>query len=74
MRFLPNRRALSIMQGAVRSAGFLAPRPETKQTRQLTRLTNRDTMRTFDITPDGTRIVFDRLRDNADIVLIDRVK
>jgi hypothetical protein len=28
-------------------------------------------MRTFDITPDGTRIVFDRLRDNSDIVLID---
>jgi hypothetical protein len=29
-------------------------------------------MRTFDVTPDGTRIVFDRLRDNWDIVLIDR--
>lgn len=28
-------------------------------------------MRTFDITPDGKRIVFDRLRDNSDIVLID---
>jgi Tol biopolymer transport system component len=27
--------------------------------------------RTFDITPDGTRIVFDRLSENADIVLID---
>jgi hypothetical protein len=29
-------------------------------------------MRTFDITPDGQRIIFDRLRENADIVLIDR--
>jgi hypothetical protein len=28
-------------------------------------------MRTFDVTPDGKRIVFDRLRDNSDIVLID---
>ena len=28
-------------------------------------------MRTFDITPDGNRIVFDRLRENSDIVLID---
>ena len=27
--------------------------------------------RTFDVTPDGTRIVFDRLRQNADVVLID---
>ena len=29
------------------------------------------TIGTFDITPDGTRIVFDRLRDHADIILID---
>ena len=28
-------------------------------------------MRTFDVTPDGQRIVFDRLRENSDIVLID---
>jgi hypothetical protein len=28
-------------------------------------------MRTFDITPDGKHIVFDRLRDNFDIVVID---
>ncbi len=41
------------------------------KSRQLTQLANRDAMGTFDITPDGTRIVFDRLRDNSDIVLID---
>jgi hypothetical protein len=28
-------------------------------------------MRAFDITPDGQSIVFDRLQDNSDIVLID---
>jgi hypothetical protein len=28
-------------------------------------------MRTFDITPDGKEIVFDRIRENSDIVLID---
>jgi hypothetical protein len=28
-------------------------------------------MRTFDVTPDSKEIVFDRLRDNSDIVLID---
>ena len=27
-------------------------------------------MRTFDITPDGKQIVFDRLRENSDVVLI----
>ena len=43
----------------------------TKQTRRLTRLNNRGAMRTFDIAPDGKQIVFDRLRENSDIVLID---
>ena len=45
---------------------------ETKQTRQLTRLTEQGTIRRFDITPDGKNIVFDRVRQNSDIVLIDR--
>jgi hypothetical protein len=31
-------------------------------------------MLTFDITPDGKQIVFDRLRENSDIVLIDLPK
>ena len=30
-------------------------------------------MRTFDITPDGKQIVFARLRENSDIVMIDRI-
>jgi hypothetical protein len=43
----------------------------TMHSRRLTRLNNPATMRTFDITPDGRRIVFDRLRENSDILLID---
>jgi hypothetical protein len=31
-------------------------------------------MRAFDIAPDGKQIVFDRLRDNADVALIDLPK
>jgi len=31
-------------------------------------------MRTLDITPDDKEIVFDRARDNSDIVLIDLSK
>jgi Tol biopolymer transport system component len=42
----------------------------TKKTRQLSTFNSRAT-RTFDITPDGKRITFDRLKDNSDIVLID---
>jgi hypothetical protein len=43
----------------------------TMQDRRLTRLDDSGTITTFDITPDGKRIVFDRLRDHSDIVLID---
>lgn len=45
----------------------------TKKTRQLANFDSRLT-RTFDITPDGKQIVFDRLRENSDIVLIDLPK
>jgi hypothetical protein len=71
LRFTRDGRALIYMQGAARAQDFWMLNLETMQTRQLTRLTRRDSMRTFDIMPDGKRIVFDRLRDNSDIVLID---
>ena len=44
----------------------------TGKRRQLTRFTDRRRLETFDITPDGRGIVFDRVQDNSDIVLIDR--
>ena len=44
-----------------------------RQTR-LTQLGNKGTLRAFDITPDGKHIVFDRVRQNSDIVLIERPK
>jgi Tol biopolymer transport system component len=40
-------------------------------TRPLSRLADRGGLHTFDITPDGKEIVFDRSRENSDIVLID---
>lgn len=52
----------------------------TQKTRQLTRLSDQgrlgrfDVTPGFDITPDGKHIVFDRSRENADIVLIDLPK
>jgi len=43
----------------------------TMGSRRLTRLSNSSVMRTFDIAPDGDRLVFDRLRENSNILLID---
>ena len=62
------------MQGLSMLQDFWLLDLTTKTTRQLTRLNNSAAMRTFDITPDGKQIVFDRLRENSDIVLIDLPK
>jgi hypothetical protein len=41
------------------------------RSRRLTRLSSSAVMRTFDITPDSKRIVFDRLSEDSEILLID---
>jgi hypothetical protein len=41
------------------------------KTRQLTRLENHGALRTFDITAGGQSIVFDRSKQNSNIVLIE---
>jgi Tol biopolymer transport system component len=71
-RFLPDGSGLVYMLGTT-TAGqdFWLLDLATMHSRRLTRLNNPATMRTFDITPDGRRIVFDRLRENSDILLID---
>ena len=43
----------------------------TLRSRVLTELQSPASMRTFDITPDGKAIVFDRINTNSDVVLID---
>ena len=44
---------------------------DTRTKTHLAQLTGRFATLGFDITPDGKRIVFDRVNDNSDIVLID---
>ena len=72
MRFLPDGKGLVYMKSSTNfQVDFWILDLATMQNRPLTRLDDAGTIRTFDITPDGRRIVFDRLRDNADIVMID---
>jgi Tol biopolymer transport system component len=72
VRFLPDGSGLVFMSGSGFSQDFWLLDFATMESRRLTRLDPTATMRTFDITPDGKRIVFDRLSENSDIVLIER--
>jgi Tol biopolymer transport system component len=71
MRFLPDGSGLVYMRGLGPSQDFWLLDLATMKSRQLTQLDTTATMRTFDITPDGQRIVFDRLGEDSDIVLIE---
>jgi serine/threonine protein kinase/Tol biopolymer transport system component len=71
-RFLPDGTGLVYMLGSTLAGqDFWLLDLSTMRSRRLTRLSNPAVMRSFDITPDGNRIVFDRLREDSDILLID---
>jgi len=71
MRFLPDGSGLVFMRGLGPAQDFWLLDLATMKERRLTSLDPSATMRTFDITPDGQNIVFDRLSLDSDIVLIE---
>ena len=73
-RFSPDGKSLIYMQGLLASQDFWLLDLASMKSRPLTRLQNRATMQTFDITSDGKQIVFDRLRENSQVVMIDLPK
>ena len=74
VRFLPGGKSLIYMQGLLASQDFWLLDLASMKSRPLTRLQNRASMRTFDVTSDGKQIVFDRLRENSHVVMIDLPK
>jgi len=74
-RFLPDGRRLVYLQGEIIGAqDFWLLDMTTNAPRQLTRLSVGQGTNSFDITPDGTHIVFDRLVERSNIALIELPK
>jgi len=74
VRFLPDGKSLIYMGGLLESQDFWLLDLASMKSRHLTKLQNRAAMRTFDVTSDGKQIVFDRLRENSQVVMIDLPK
>jgi Tol biopolymer transport system component len=70
-RFLPRGKQVVALLGDYLHQNFWIVDLETGQRRQLTNLKPGYSITSFDVSPDGRQILFDRVRQNSDIVLID---
>ena len=70
-RFMPGGRQLLVKLGGFRRQDFWLVDLATGERRQVTRLRPGDSVRRFDVSPDGRELVFERVRENSDVVLIE---
>ena len=71
LAFVPGRLALVVLRGEITHKDFWLVDLETGSERRLTDLGPEFVVRDFDLSPDGHEIVFDRVQENSDVVLID---
>jgi Tol biopolymer transport system component len=70
-RFLPDGSGLVVKLGGFRHQDFWLIDLRTGARRQLTRLKAGESIRRFDISRDGRRILFERADENSDVALIE---
>ena len=70
LAFVPGR-ALVVLRGEIAHKDFWLVDLDTGSERRLTDLDPDVVVGDFDVSPDGREIVFDRLQENSDVVLID---
>ena len=69
---MPGANALIYLkEGDSRHQNFFWMDLASRQERQITDFRPGFEIRDFDVSPDGREILFDRLRDNSDVVLMD---
>jgi Tol biopolymer transport system component len=64
--------SLVILRGEIAHKNFWLLDPKTGAERQLTDLPSNLVIGDFDVSPDGTEIIFDRTQDSSSIALIER--
>ena len=70
-RFLPDGSGVVVKLGGFRRQDFWRVDVATGERRQLTRLRSGESLRRFDVSPDGSRLVLERVRENSNVVLIE---
>jgi Tol biopolymer transport system component len=71
-RFLPGQPALVVLRGDIEHKNLWAIDLTTGAERQLTNFGRDVIVGDFDVSADGREIVFERLQENSDVVLIER--
>lgn len=72
--FARNSGSLVILRGEIGHKNFWLLDPQSGAERQLTDLPSNLRIGDFDVSPDGTEIIFDRVEDSSSIALIDRTR
>ncbi len=70
-RFLPDGKQLVVKQGGFRRQDFWLLDVASGARRQLTGLKPGESLQRFDVSPDGKRVIFERVWENSDVVLIE---
>jgi Tol biopolymer transport system component len=69
--FLPGRPVLVVLKGDVWHKNFWSVDLVTGRQRQLTNFGREFLINDFDVSPDGKEIIFSRLKENSNVILID---
>ncbi len=70
-RFVPGSAQLIVKQGGFRRQDLYRFDLGTGQLQRVTRLRGGESLLRFDVSPDGQRVIFERVRENSDVVLLE---